>query len=278
MAEKSKLRSTSKWKDEFVVEAYILARKQMSNEQIARVLGVDPTVVLKWIRQFPMFKYALERGRGKDPMQDPEQFQEYVYNKLPPDVQALWDQINYWEDHDTGAMRVAAMLASQGVAVRQHLFIHAMVVSNFDASEACRRINVSKGMLNTWTEDPTFAKLMDELVWHKKNYFERALIGLVQIGNPLAVIFANRTLNKDRGYHEKLEVQVSGKVQHEHHVAVVLIDKLALPIEVRRQLLQAVRTALPPSTDAAPATALGSPIPVQALPSTSSADNVQENT
>ena len=52
---------------------------------------------------------------------------------------------------------------------------------------------------------------------------------------------ANKTFNKSRGYTEKVDIGISGNINHQHNI--VHIDNLNLPIETRKQILDELRRA-----------------------------------
>jgi hypothetical protein len=79
--------------------------------------------------------------------------------------------------------------------------------------------------------------LLVEVEQIKKDFFEEGLLKLVKAGDSSATIFGNRTLNRDRGYGEVTETRVSGVVG----VASLPLDKLNLPVDVLRVVLNAVR-------------------------------------
>lgn len=226
-----------KFVDTMPVDAYILARQGMTNNAIAQTFGVNDVTFSDWIRKRSTLRYALERAREGG---GAKTFQEYVYQQLPADLQKLWDEIEMWQDHESGMERLEILLSSQTKRVRQSLWMHAMVCCNFNPSEACRKLALSRRTVDDWAKhDPDFSRLLDEINWHKKNFFEEGLIRLVRSGNVLATVFANRTVNRDRGYSEKLEVNHSGTINHEHH-HLISIDKLNLPLETRLAILDAI--------------------------------------
>lgn len=230
------------YKDTYPVDAYILAKNGGTNNTIAQALGVTQAVFEDWVTKHDALRYALQLGRGGTDGKSVTTFMEYVYNQLPEDLQKLWDKIDMWADHPNGIARTEALLSNQGIHVRQHLFVHAMVASNFNASEACRKVCIGYQTIRDWTEnDPNFPKLLDAIEWHKKNFFEGSLINLVQAGNTLATVFANRTKNKDRGYNEKVEIEHSGTINHEHQF-IATVDKLKLPMDTRLQIRESLRT------------------------------------
>jgi len=242
--------SGSKYHVNVPVDAYILAKMGMGDTQISQIFGVTDLTFSKWKDQQPALIYALEKAREKDVNKRPT-FLSYVYKHLSPEVRALWERINYWEDAANGYEKIEAMLANEGEDVRMSLWFHAFVDSNFNASEACRKVCVSKTTLAEWKENnPQFPKLIDEMEWHKNNLFEDSLISLVKAGNPLAVLFANKTRNRDRGYDSKITVQHEGTITHLHK-HIVQVDRLDLSLEEKRRLLEAVRAqkALPENQD-----------------------------
>ncbi len=78
---------------------------------------------------------------------------------------------------------------------------------------------------------------MDELNEAKKDFFENALMGLIDCGYPGAIVFANRTQNADRGYNEKIQLEHTGNVTH----SMIDLSELNLDIETRRKILDAIR-------------------------------------
>lgn len=231
------------WRDEMVIDAYDLARSGMSDTKIAKTLGVSRQIFNKWKDRRPLLAHAINKGRRRFGRQDALTFRDYVYKRLSPKNQELWDRINECEKFDNGMLRVQALLESTGKRTRQHLFLYALVDANFNASEACRKLCIPKNTYEMWMHtDPDFAELVDEIHWHKKNFFEAALVSKVGDGDTSAILFANRTFNKDRGYNDKIDVDVSGTVQHNHdHNVTVSIADLDLPLEVRLELRDALR-------------------------------------
>jgi len=227
----------SAWNDKYYVECYELAKQGCKNSQIAKILGVPIDTFKRWISERPALKDALKRARGGNEGTKTETFIEYVYNRLPEHIKSLWDELEQANKKGNSLQRIEALLKDKGKKTLQHLYVHALISSNFNASEACRRLNISMSRVKGWMADPDFAQLIDEVLEHKKNICESALMGLVMQGETSAVIFANRTLNRDRGYGDKTEHihTHAGGVLHGH------VDVDALPIELRRQLLNATR-------------------------------------
>lgn len=228
-----------KWKDIYFVRIHELAKIGMSNKGMAKTLGVSHMTFNYWLKRKPELLEIIQEARGNDAAQTRESFLDYVYKRLTPALQSLWDEITQVDKAKSGVAKIEALLLNHGQRVRQQLFVHALVACNFNASEACRKVNISKKTFENWCHsDPDFQDLIDEIHWHKKNFFEGALMKLVKKGDTSAVIFVNKAFNKDRGYSDKQEIDV--KHQHIHAHAVVDIDSLKLPLEVRKQLLEAM--------------------------------------
>ena len=90
-------------------------------------------------------------------------FSEYVYKKLSGKARKVWKEINAVEKTKNGAQKVECILKSNGTRMRQYLFIHAWICSNFVVSKAMRKVNLSRKMFNNWCSDPDFLQMMNEV-------------------------------------------------------------------------------------------------------------------
>jgi hypothetical protein len=241
MAVKSKSKHARKYHPSVCFRIFNYARQGFSLSQIASLVGVSFQAFQLWREKHELVVEAIKQGKAEYTRNGKTQtFKEYVFDRLPEHLKELWDQIDACEEKQNGPERIDALLNDQGKKARQHLFLYALTASSFNASEAMRKVCINRATLNHWKDnDPDFATLMDEIHWHKGNFFENTLINACQNQEPAAIIFANRTFNKDRGYGAKLEVEVSGQVNHIH--AVVDLDKLSLSIECRKEILAAVK-------------------------------------
>ena len=226
-----------KYRPEHPFRIYQLARDGYSLSRIAEAIGIRLDTLTYWRDNFPEIQAALDTAKT-DREAGGTSVKEWVYGRLPDDLKDLWDRIAAVAEEDSGVAAVEAVLSDKGERVRQHLFLHALVEHNFDPSKAGAVVNVGKATLDRWTQDPGFARLVDEVVWHKGNFVEGQLMALVRQGDPAAVIFASKTLNRDRGYDTKVTVEHKGSVDHR-----VKVDDLNLPLDERVRILEAVRAA-----------------------------------
>jgi hypothetical protein len=226
----------------YLVPVYELARAGLGDVQIAAALPVSYPTFKRWKDRYPEFTEALERARASPEVSGT--VQDYVYEHLPKRLRKVWREIIRCEKGASVIERVEAMLKECGRKGRQHLFLFALLKSNYNMSKACKRVNIRKKEFTKWLlEDPEFAELVEEVEWHKGNFFENAYIKLVKSGHPAAVIQANKTYNAHRGYGDKKtvtkNVNVNGQVSHLH--TPVPIEALNLDFEAKKQLLRALR-------------------------------------
>lgn len=231
----------SKWKDEYYVKIYDLVRQGYTRTEVAKVLGITLPTLDRWRKERPALQDAIKRAKeSMKPTQVKTDLFEYIYNHLPPKVQEVWDKLESFDD-EPNILRRSDLLRQQPEKIKQHLFIHTLIASTFNINEACRKVQVSKMTYDRWMiTDPNFGRLVEEVLWHKKNFYEAALTGLVSQGDTSAIIFANRTMNRDRGYDQRVDHHHTGAIVH----GTVDLDNMNIPLETKRQLLVAARAQL----------------------------------
>ena len=232
------------WKDEFIIKVYNLARSGLTEQKMAHILGISLPTFRAWRGNKKLFRLAIQTGRKERRNKDGSSinFREYVYQRLSCDLRKVWGKINKLDKKKSGLERIEAILDKKGKIVRQSLFIYAWTSGNFSISQALRKVNISRTTLERWKKDDSdFAKLLEEIVWHKKNFFEDHLCKLVAGGDTSAILFVNKTFNRDRGYNEKVEMDVnlSGEVNQN----VMNVDVLKLPLNTRKEILKSLRKA-----------------------------------
>lgn len=83
-------------------------------------------------------------------------------------------------------------------------------------SVTCKASGISRYTFYEWLKkDPDFKSAIENsnAKEHKKDFIENALVKLINSGETSAVIFAAKTLLKDRGYIEKTEIEHSGEIK-----------------------------------------------------------------
>lgn len=229
----------NKYSKEVVFEAFLLARSGMKDTKIAKAIGITYPTYIKWRETKEWFTKAIDHGRAARAKPEGSTFQEHMLSTMPDDIREVWDSIEAYGGDGNALRRIEGMLADRGDGFRQQLFLHGLVACNFNTTEACRRTMVSKPVLKRWCREKDFCQLLEYVNEAKKDFFESALVDLVANGDSPATVFANKTYNRDRGYNEKQQIEISGSVQHNHNV--VNIGDLGLSVELRRELLDAIR-------------------------------------
>lgn len=209
-----------KWHDDYYFKIVDLAKSGMSKNQIVNTLGWSMGTLKRFMRLKPLLKEKLEEALRTQGHR--QTYKEYVYNLLPDKLKRVWDKLKEMEKQEVGVSRVEALLSKYGKDVRQHLFLYALTELQFNVSRACKRVNVTLHTFRKWCEeDPDFAELVDEMNFHKGNFFEEHFIKLIQAGDSAATIHAMKTYNRERGYNDKQEITVTGEFTHKHQMVTM---------------------------------------------------------
>ena len=231
--------SKPKYKKECNLQVYNLARMGTRQNDKARKLGISLKIFKRWLKEKNIFKkYYIKgrkeyKGRGKEPFS----FRDYIYDRLAPDLRYIWNQIEKIDELKGGVDKIEALLEKGGKRVRQNLFIHAWTSGNFSISGAMRKVNMSRDTFYKWKKDPEFAKLVEEVDIIRGDFIEGHHMELIAKGDTAATIHASKTFNRNRGYGDKLDLKVSGELDS----IVMTLGELKLPLEVRKELLKAIR-------------------------------------
>lgn len=158
--------------------------------------------------------------------------QDKILASLSPDAKQIWLDIK-----DVGTDKATAaqlLLAQNGAAMKQRLFVLGLMETNFQVARVQRLLNISKKEMDIWVRDyPEFQELLTEIQFIKKGLAEEALFDLVSQREPRAVLFCNERLNKETYGNE---VKISGEVAHTQ--GILDLASLGLPFELEKQLLQ----------------------------------------
>jgi hypothetical protein len=233
------------WKDEYLFDAYELTRQGAGEKAISQILGVAFPTFANWEQKKPLFRMALKKGRRiyQNRVGNHEsEIADFVYNGLSADMKKVWKRLSRAANARSPKKVMDAILEGKGKAFRQYLFIFAFVTGNYRVTDACRKVGVSVRTFNAWKEsDPEFMKLFRDVMEAKKDLCEDHLLRLVKEGSDPATIFSVKTLCKDRGYGEKMsvDVNVSGQVNHN----VLSFEKLRpyLSSGAQMEILEALR-------------------------------------
>lgn len=259
-----------KWDDSYYAKTFALAQSGLVRKHIAKALGVPWGVFQHWLETKPALRDAVKSARTpvksesrSSHLQKAESgvtFIDYVYGRLPPELQDLWDTIHAINrgkvtrrkdgskkrtPYRDAAEQIDRVFDRAGIKyARQSLWIHAYIRCNFNGNEACRIVNISRTAYDKWREDPRFRQMMDiEMPKIKADYAESQLWQGVNEGSDACRIFMGKAMNpavfnppKQVNHGGSVDLKLKEKINVEDE-----IDKL--PLENRRQLLEAIRNA-----------------------------------
>lgn len=78
-----------------------------------------------------------------------------------------------------------------------------------NVSVACKSFGIDRQTYYNWVrDDDDFARQCDDVRETRKDFIESALDKRIQAGDTAAIIFAAKTICKDRGYVERVENEV----------------------------------------------------------------------
>lgn len=232
------------WKDDYYVTVFQLAKDGMGDGDIAQTIGVPFAKFKGWVKMKPALRRGLEKARSGAKKEGYSEFRAFIYEKLPRRARELWDELELVDkmpDADPGKRRKKAdifrLIDSGSTKIRQHLFLHALIKCNFIIGRACSKVGIERNLVDQWKRTSiAFKHLVEGIIEYKKDFFESCLIDLVRSGDSAATIFANKSVNKDRGYDQRLTIETTGSVVHKHQVGLE-----ELPVDARRAILEAMR-------------------------------------
>jgi len=157
----------------------------------------------------------------------------YVLKNLSKEARETWEKLTSLTTFE----EIEALFRNRPQRLRQQLFCHAIIHTGHDISKACAMVGVDRRKMENWKTDLAFLQMLEEVQFHKKNYWEHALHNLGMEGYPAAIIFANRTLNRDRGYGDDIVIDMGPAGRHDFEW-----EELAglLDVETQKKILDAI--------------------------------------
>jgi hypothetical protein len=217
-----------------------------SKSEMARLLGITYGRFRKLLACKQVLRDAIQLGvddRNSDKPGDG--LKKYVYNCLTPQAREVWNNLMELRKQCKGRKgwdnRAEFDWRNITKAVKQQVFLHAIIYFGYNPSKACEFTGVSKFDIVNWcNRHPEFKDLYDQIKWHLGNFYESALVKAVRRGDTAAILHVNRTFNRDRGYGERstVEIEHSGKVEHRITQEEILKE---LSLEVRQAYLEVMK-------------------------------------
>jgi len=100
----------------------------------------------------------------------------------------------------------------ESTALRKQAMLKALLATFGVIKMAADQVGINRTTHNKWmTDDPEYKAAYAELKEVKKDFVESHLMKLIGKGDAACTIFASKTLNKDRGYIERQEIDFFDK-------------------------------------------------------------------
>lgn len=227
------------WKEEFLAQAYRLARAGESDSSMAAAMGIHLNTLKQWVKKRPSFAAMVEEGRRardqeRSSLSQTSQAHRYVHRRLPARLADFWATIKPAYADRSQLHLINLDVDSLAEEEQQLVYLHAVIECNYNHSRARMVCGLPLDRVNLWAKDARMRRWLKEVEESKKDFVEEALMDLVARRETSAVIFAARTLCRDRGYSDKLQVDLRADDQ-------TAIDELrALTLEQRRLILEAL--------------------------------------
>jgi hypothetical protein len=205
----------------------------MNDKQIGAAMGVTGMTIKNWKEKKPAFKEALEKAR--EPRQNMDTCMSLLESRMSPKVRKLWDKLTAWQNEPNAVRKIEALLEKGGMHARQLLFVNALYAFSFNINDACRFVNIRRATFNKWVHsEPGFAELFDEVRESISDVLVSNLLKASNAGDVSATIFGCKTLARDRGFQERLEVEHT-------HKGSLAIEDMKLDKKVLRELRRALQ-------------------------------------
>ena len=131
----------------------------------------------------------------------------------------------------------------ESTRARQLTFLRVFLEGRFCIAAACRAVGINRSTFYRWQKNQRFQRELDDLKQEKIDLIEAALFRNIQSGDPVSIIFALKTLGKNRGYVEAEKVR-TGELPAKR--AMEILDSLLSGgIDVTTAALQFTREGLP---------------------------------
>lgn len=209
----------------YFYDAYL---RERSIRALAAVMGMTNKAMMEAIQRHPELQQAMEiadENRTKGVLSN------YVQKSLSPEARKTWEKLAGLETWEA----IELTLKNKPLRLRQQLFCYAILYTGYDMSKACAMVAIDRAQIERWKADPEFLQMLEEVQFHKKNFFEKGLIGLVHENHPGAILFVNRTYNADRGYSERLDLNQNARPSSDWDVG-----DLDLDLETMKKVLAAI--------------------------------------
>lgn len=241
--------------DKLYVRVYQLAREGIPLKEIAFDAGVS----------LPVFKKrknideALDDAytQGHDEYRNPKvtnSLKEFILNRLSDKGRSIWTDITKYEFTKDEELKISLfdsynkaldVLYNSSDDVKKELYLNYFCTFNYNGSRARQICGITNDKFKEWMFDENFVMLLEEMHTHKKDFVDDHFYKLIREGSESATLYAQKTLNADRGFGEKASrIEISGSIVHSHKM-VVDLSELDLDLDTMKKIQAAMEKKNP---------------------------------
>lgn len=135
-------------------------------------------------------------------------------------------------------------LSDAGLSELKEKFFLAMVTNWGNVSKSCAECGMTRGQYKYLLKDEQYKKRLEEAEFKEmyKDFVEWQLTKLIKMGDRNSVIFASKTLLKDRGYVERREVTgKDGSELQQINVKIINTEKTKSDTHIEKNLKKQAR-------------------------------------
>lgn len=239
VSEPEKLHGSSKWNDSIYIEAYRMSLRNCTEKEIYHKFKVSKMCWHAWKNTRPVLQEAVDLGQEDYRLENEGKtaLSEYVFNRLKPEYQILWNRIESLDRIPNGFVQIEVLLSEAGETAQKHLFFNAMAKYHFNATEACRILNIPRKTYENWKiKDKEFmTMILDDMQEIKKDWMESKLYQSIEDGNPASIKLGLEAIAPDRGYSKSSGISVTTNVNVQNDSNIDL-DKL--PFHIKIQIIE----------------------------------------
>lgn len=98
---------------------------------------------------------------------------------------------------------------------KKEKFLLLLGKNNGNITKTCKDMNIPRSLYYVWVKKyPDFLESVNDVCEQITDFVENKLLGLIDQNNTQAIIFYLKTKGKNRGYIEKNEIDMTGKIEN----------------------------------------------------------------
>lgn len=204
------------WSNKLYVKLYQAALESTEDKTVAATCGISYSMLNYHKKNKSTVRWLLKEARKKRGKTGVDNVLDFVYDRLSNEHKVIYDEICQLgkKGVKNGYEQARKLMENKGEAAQKQMFLYSLIHCNFNQSKARKRCCVTLKQVQKWMNEPEFADFLEEVNQGFKDFLQGALVQAVQDGDTQAIIFANKTKNRDRGFGDVSKLEIEGNVNH----------------------------------------------------------------